>query len=86
MPALIGPDLQQLGPDHAIEACPVEAIIGVVDLAGERGHQRHLVGFARGERADACGKGGVIDHAAQATRAAPAAKAPLARQERGRQG
>src|SRR5699024_5089764 len=62
MPALIGADLQELGFRHAVEPGPVEATIGMMNLAGEGRHQRDLVCLAEGERADAGGQFGVIGH------------------------
>jgi len=52
MPALIGSDLQKFGSDHPVETGPVEPVVGMVHLAGDGGHQRHLVGFALRQAAD----------------------------------
>ena len=49
MPALIGADLQHLAAHVAVESHPVEPVVGVVDLAGHRRHQRDRVGLALGE-------------------------------------
>ena len=55
MAALIGPDLQQFGLGDAVKAGPVEAVVGMVDFAGQRRHQRNLVGFAMGQGTDTGG-------------------------------
>ena len=56
--ALIGTDLQEFRPGDAVEASPVEAVVGMVNLAGDGGHQCDLVGFAVGQTVDRGGKGG----------------------------
>ena len=54
--ALIGPDLQQVGLNDAVETCPVEPVVGVVHLAGNRRHQSDLIGLARRQGLDALRK------------------------------
>ena len=62
MPAFIGPDLEQLRPGHAVEPGPVEAVIGVMYLAGDSGHQADCIGFAFGQRGNGFGKRCVVGH------------------------
>ena len=62
MPALIRPDLEQLRPGHAVKARPVEAVIGVMYLAGDSGHQADRIGFAFGQRGNGFGKRRVVGH------------------------
>ena len=46
MPALIRTDFQKLRLGHPVKAGPVEAGVGMMDLAGDGGHEGDLVGFA----------------------------------------
>ena len=50
--ALIGTDLQEFRPGDAVEASPVEAVVRMVNLAGDGGHQGNRIGFATGQRPD----------------------------------
>ena len=59
--ALIWAYLQQSGSDDAVEARPIKAVIGLMHLAGNRGHQGHGVIFAVGQGGDGFSKGLVID-------------------------
>ena len=61
VPALVGPDFEKLGAGDAVEPCPVKTVVAVVDFAGDGGHQRHHVGFARRERGDGAGQGRVVN-------------------------
>jgi hypothetical protein len=62
MPALIVADLQHLWPGHPIKAGPVRHRMGLVNLAGYRGHQRDRIGFAVTQRMQRSGKTVVIHH------------------------
>jgi hypothetical protein len=42
MAALIGPDLEKPRFRNPVEPGPVEPVVGEVDLAGERGHERDV--------------------------------------------
>ena len=59
--ALVGPDFKKLGAGDTVESCPIEPVIAVVDFAGDGGHQRHNVGFARRERGNGLGQGRVVN-------------------------
>ncbi len=56
VPALIGPDLQQLRRHHPVKPGPVEPVVGMVHLAGHRRHQRDGVSLALGQRCDGLGQ------------------------------
>lgn len=49
---LVGPDFQKIRLCNTVKPCPVEAIIGVMDLASERGHEGDLIGFTLSEAGD----------------------------------
>jgi uncharacterized protein len=57
---LIIDNLQKPGRDDAVEPRPVEAVVGVMDLACEGRHKRDLVALALCERGAARGKAGVV--------------------------
>ena len=59
MATLIRADLQKRGGDNAVEAGPVEAVVGVVHFAGGGRHQRDLIGFTFAERRDGAGEIGI---------------------------
>jgi len=58
--ALVGADLQEAGFGDAVEARPVEAIVGMVQFAHDRCHERDLVGLSLGQAFDGAGKRGVV--------------------------
>src|SRR5690606_13087342 len=74
--ALVGTDLQESRFGDAVEAGPVEAVVGVVQFAGQSGHERDLVGLALGEAFDGLGEGSVVGLHGDSSGARPGASCP----------
>lgn len=60
MTALIRPNFEQVRLCDAVKTCPVEAVICVMKLANQCGHQGDLVCFALCERVNCLGEGVVV--------------------------